>query len=157
MERKSVYHGSFDIERTFRASPARAFAAWADPVLKARWFAGPDEKWTLIERRADFRLGGEEMCHGKFSGVAGFSSIFTARYYAIAPEQLISYAYDMHVDGRHLSTSLATVEFFPTDQGGTRMLFTEQAAFYGGSAEDLRSRDMGTRGLLDRFVALIDG
>src|SRR3954451_1770625 len=107
MPRTAVHHGSFTIERTFRAPPARAFAAWADPELKALWFARPSEKLQVFERRADFRVGGSELCHGKFVG--SFTSIFTAHYYAIVPEQLISYAYDMHVDGRHLSTSLATV------------------------------------------------
>jgi uncharacterized protein YndB with AHSA1/START domain len=153
MERTAVHHGSFNIERTFRAAPARAFAAWSDPELKARWFAGPAENFTLLERKIDFRVGGRELCHGKF---ATRSSLFTAHYYAIELNQRIVYAYDMHIDGGHLSTSLATVEFFPTAQGGTRMLFTEQAAFYTDGPEGLRSRDMGTRGLLDRMQQVLE-
>lgn len=157
MQRSLIHHGSFNIERTFRAAPKRAFAAWAEPELKARWFAGPSEKWTSLERKLDFRVGGTEMTSGKFAGAGGFSSVFTAHYYAIEPEQLIAYAYDMHIDGRHLSTSLATVEFFPTAQGGTRMLFTEHGAYYGGSADDLRSRESGTKGLIDRLGSVLDG
>ena len=33
-------HGSFTIERQWKAAPSRVFSAWADPALKAQWFIG---------------------------------------------------------------------------------------------------------------------
>ena len=51
-----VSHATFTLERVFPVPPARVFAAWADPALKARWFVGP-EGWTEIERSSDFREG----------------------------------------------------------------------------------------------------
>ncbi|MFT3925199.1 MAG: SRPBCC domain-containing protein [Myxococcales bacterium] len=150
--RSPLHHGTFSIERSFRAAPDRSFAAWSDPELKANWFAGPPESWTLIERKLDFRVGGTEILHGRF--LAG-SSLFVAHYFVIEPEQLIVYAYDMHVSSKHLSTSLASVEFARTSQGGTRMKYTEQAAFLEGGAEDLRSREIGTLALLDRMGTLL--
>jgi uncharacterized protein YndB with AHSA1/START domain len=39
----SVEHATFVIERRYDASPARVFAAWADPAAKRRWFGNPTE------------------------------------------------------------------------------------------------------------------
>ena len=38
MSERSTEHSTFVVERTYPASPARVFAAWADPAAKARWF-----------------------------------------------------------------------------------------------------------------------
>jgi uncharacterized protein YndB with AHSA1/START domain len=46
---RSIQHATFAIERTFEATPAQVFAAWADPAAKARWFVGPGD-WTLLRR-----------------------------------------------------------------------------------------------------------
>ena len=48
-----VTHATFSLERSYRASTARVFAAWADPAAKARWFAGPDSEHQLDFRPAD--------------------------------------------------------------------------------------------------------
>jgi uncharacterized protein YndB with AHSA1/START domain len=153
MKSQPIRHGSFSIERVYRATPARTFAAWADPELKARWFQGPAERWTLVKRELDFRVGGSELAHGKFKD--GPESIFVARYHAIVPEQRLVYSYDMHVDGKHLSVSLATVELTATREGGTRMIFTEQVAFLNDDY-DLKGREEGTSGLLDNFKAAVE-
>jgi uncharacterized protein YndB with AHSA1/START domain len=39
----SVTHSTFSLERAYDASPARVFAAFAEPEQKAAWFAGPPE------------------------------------------------------------------------------------------------------------------
>jgi uncharacterized protein YndB with AHSA1/START domain len=153
MKSQSVRHGSFSIERVYRASPARSFAAWADPELKARWFTGPADRWTPVKRELDFRVGGRELQHGRFK--EGWESVFRAYYHVIVPEQRLVYAYDMHVMDKHLSVSLATVEFSPTREGGTRMTFTEQAAFLNDDF-DLKSREDGTAGLMANFTAAVE-
>ncbi len=43
MTERSVTHATFVVERLYDASPARVFAAWADPAAKRRWFTGPDQ------------------------------------------------------------------------------------------------------------------
>jgi uncharacterized protein YndB with AHSA1/START domain len=63
MTERSVTHATFVVERTYDASPARVFAAWAEPAAKARWFAGPDE-WGPGEHELDFRVGGWEISRG---------------------------------------------------------------------------------------------
>jgi uncharacterized protein YndB with AHSA1/START domain len=54
---KRLIYGNFTIERLYPQKPARVFAAWSDPELKARWFIGP-APWKLVERKLDFRIGG---------------------------------------------------------------------------------------------------
>src|SRR5713101_6140124 len=107
MSRQEITHGKFVIERTYEASPAEVFAAWADPAVKARWFIGP-EGWSEIRRVLDFRSGGEELLHGRF---ATGETLFRARFHDIVPDERIVYVYDMHVSEKHHSVSLASVEF----------------------------------------------
>ena len=59
IKRRSCQHATFVIERTYAASPARVFAAWADPAVKARWFNGPSA-WQSQGYVLDFRVGGRE-------------------------------------------------------------------------------------------------
>ena len=60
MTEHSVKHSTFTLERTYSASPAQVFAAWADRDTKAKWFAANDPAYTL-----DFRVGGAEAAHGR--------------------------------------------------------------------------------------------
>jgi uncharacterized protein YndB with AHSA1/START domain len=140
-------HGSFTIERIYDASPARVFKAFANPAAKARWFVGPDG-WQEVERRLDFRLGGEEVAHGRFPN--GVESRFVARYHEIVPDERIVYVYDMYAGGVFLSVSLATVEL--TAQGGRSALrITEQGVFFGQDGND--ERRQGTEYLLAQVAA----
>ena len=152
MKTPPIVHGTFAIERTFRVPTARVFAAWADVETKARWFIGPPDRWKLVKRELDFRVGGTELLHGAFGS---HTSIFTARYHSILPNERIVYAYDMHVGDKHLSVSLATVEFAATAGGATRMTFTEQAAFLDGE-DGVKSREAGTAAHFDRLALELD-
>jgi len=69
MSQSTVQHGTFVIERDFPQPPVRVFAAWASPEAKAAWFSGPAGKWTALERRLDFRIGGAERLRGTEQGV----------------------------------------------------------------------------------------
>lgn len=57
-------HSSFTLKRTWKTSPAHVFRAWSDPALKAQWFTGPKDRWTLTRRSIDFREGGMEVLEG---------------------------------------------------------------------------------------------
>ena len=59
MSGRSVEHATLVVERTYKVSPERAFAAWADPKAKARWFVGSEASLEL-----DFRVGGRERSRG---------------------------------------------------------------------------------------------
>jgi uncharacterized protein YndB with AHSA1/START domain len=145
----SAQHSSFVIERTFDATPARVFAAFADPRAKAAWFRGPSG-WTVQRREHDFRAGGRERVDGQFPD--GHTSSFDCRFSDIVPERLIVYTYDMRVDGKLISVSVATVELADAGGGRTRMKCTEQGAFLNGY-DDAGSRERGTRGLFEQLAA----
>jgi uncharacterized protein YndB with AHSA1/START domain len=108
MSERSVTHATFVVERSYDASPARVFAAWATPKAKARWFVGPDE-WEASDHELDFRVGGRERVSGGPKG--GPVHAFDARYQDIVPNERIVSTYDMHLDETRISVSLATVEF----------------------------------------------
>ncbi|MGH2993971.1 MAG: SRPBCC domain-containing protein [Solirubrobacterales bacterium] len=120
MTERSVRHATFTVERTYDASPARVFAAWAEPAAKARWFGDPAQGVEDFE--LDFRIGGREFNRGTVEGQA---YTYEARYQDIVPDERIVYAYDMHADESRISVSLGTVEL-EADGAGTRLTYTEQ-------------------------------
>jgi uncharacterized protein YndB with AHSA1/START domain len=65
------------------------------------------------------------------------------------PDQRIVYTYDMHMDDKRISVSLATIELEPAGKG-TRLIFTEQGAFLDGY-DIPADREHGTGGLLDNL------
>lgn len=146
MTKRSVTHATFTLERTYDASPVRAFAAWATPEAKARWFVGPDE-WQKSDHQLDFREGGRESVSGGPPG--GPIHRYDAIYQDIVPNERIIYGYDMHLDDKRISVSLATVEFKPSGKS-TRLTFTEQGAFLDGF-DDPALRERGTIDLLDNL------
>jgi uncharacterized protein YndB with AHSA1/START domain len=87
--------GSFIISRLFDASPVRLFKAFADQTSKARWFVGPS-RWTEITREFDFRVGGQEIAHGRFPD--GPETRLVDRYHGILPDERLVNVYDMYVN-----------------------------------------------------------
>jgi uncharacterized protein YndB with AHSA1/START domain len=150
MTDRSVQHATFEIERSYGASPARVFAAWADPEAKARWFGPSDEEGSAYE--LDFRVGGRELNRGLAPD--GNAYTYEARYQDIVPDERIVYAYDMHLGDKRISVSLATVELKPDDDG-TRLTLTEQGAFLDG-LDSSDQREQGTGGLLDALGAEVE-
>jgi uncharacterized protein YndB with AHSA1/START domain len=145
MTERSVTHATFVVERTYDASPARVFAAWADPAAKARWFGGYDED-AEGEFELDFQVGGQEINRSRVDD-DGPVYAFDARYQDIVPGHRIVYAYNMYLGETLISVSLATVELQP-EGPGTRLIFTEQGAFLDGHDEPSK-REQGTGSLLD--------
>jgi fermentation-respiration switch protein FrsA (DUF1100 family) len=77
----------------------------------------------------DFRVGGRERLKGKWK--TGMVTQFDATYFDILPGERIVYAYEMQLDVRKISVSLATFEFKPLGSG-TKLIMTEQGAFLNG-------------------------
>ena len=152
MNERSVTHATFVIERSYDASPARVFNAFADPTAKARWFAGPHE-WETVEVGMDFRVGGREVNRGGPPG--GPVHTFEARYHDIVPNERIISSYEMYMDETRSSVSIATVEFEPAGEG-THLRYTEQGAFLDG-LDSVASREKGTQDLLDALGAALEG
>ena len=146
---RSVVHGAFHIERTYDATPEQVYKALSDETAKNRWFHGP-QGWRPIERFMDFRVGGRERAKGQFEG--GMTTTFDAIYHDIVPQKRIVYTYEMHLDARKISVSLATLEIEPAGAGRTKLKICEQGAFLDGY-DDAGSRERGTGGLLDQLGA----
>jgi uncharacterized protein YndB with AHSA1/START domain len=148
----NAIHGHFTIERTYAHPRARVFAAWADPELKARWFGGGGEQ-TILERRLDFRVGGEEALSGRWD--SGLVSRYRARYHDIVPDERIVSTYEMRLDDAFHSVSLATVEL-TTVAAGTQLRYTEQVAFLDGK-DGTESRRHGSAWLFGRIDDALAG
>lgn len=147
----SVTHADFTIERRYGATPEQTFSAFSDPELKRQWFAIPGS-WSDAVWELDFRVGGCEVNSGGSPG--GSYHAFKSRFHDITENERIVFAYDLLLDHRLVSVSLTTIEFSP-DGEGTRLVFTEQGAFFD-DLEDPAVREHGTGKLLDaleRFLA----
>jgi uncharacterized protein YndB with AHSA1/START domain len=151
---RALVRGSFTLEREYRSAPERTFRAFADPVLKAQWFAGPSDEWEELGAGLDFREGGREFNEGRFHG--GIVSRFDAYYHEIVPNERIVYNYEMLIDGEKLSVSLATIEFEPTPSGGTRITITEYGVWFRSGDTDPAMREQGTRELLESLGRVVD-
>ena len=147
----SVTHAQFAIERRFGCTPQQAFRGFSDPELKRRWFVNPGN-WPNAVWELDFRVGGGEVSGGGEPG--GRQNLFRSTYHEIVEGERIVFAYDLFHDERLISVSLTTVELF-AESGGTRLLFTEQGAFF--DPDDPPLREHGTGRLLDRLGKVLSG
>lgn len=159
MSKSEVVHSTFVIERTYPASPARVFAAFADTSIKKRWFLEKGVGSNVDSYAADFRVGGVETSRFRFAGDApgapppGTIMGNDTVYLDIVENERVVFAYAMLVGERRMSASLATVVLSPAGKG-TRLTFTEQAAFFDASDGPLLRKNGWTELLakIDRAV-----
>ena len=153
MTKTSPTSGSLTINRDFNHAPEKVFAAFTNPKTKAKWFVGPKGGEDL-ERVIDVRAGGSEIL--RFKHPSGMITHFIARYHAVEKDKRIVYSYDLMIDGRHHSTSLAVVELTPAAKG-TDMIFTEYVAWHDGTIRDvgLASREKGTSWQFDKVAEVL--
>ncbi|MED5018291.1 SRPBCC family protein [Paenibacillus chibensis] len=145
MNERFVKHATFVIERMYAASPERVYQAWSDPVAKAKWYSKPD----IFE----FRVGGREYSSG--GPPEGPVFTFDAIYQELVPEQRIVYTYTLDSDGTRISVSITTVELIQME-GGTKLIFTEQGAFFDGH-DTPEVREHGTNIMLDTLGKVLEG
>ena len=150
---RSAVHGVFTIVRELPHAAERVYAAWSDAKAKAAWFSGPGGQWTPLEREMDFRVGGRERARGRWT--SDVVTDFQAHYLDIVPLHRIVYAYNMHVDERKISVSLATVQIEALAPTRSRLTVTEQGAFLDGY-DDAGSRERGTGGLMDALARSLE-
>ena len=146
----TVTHATFVVERTFDAPLDRVWDAFAVPEQHARWF-GSDENFTETEAHEEFRVGGQAVQDGQWHD--GPTSRYVATYTDIVERTRIVSTYDMWVAGEHLSTSLSSTQLEAVD-GGTRVTYTEQAAFLDGK-DDGSARESGFAGIFDSLGAYL--
>ena len=81
-------------------------------------------------------------------------STFDAAYYDVVPTERLVYAYEMHLNDKKISASLATLQL-AAEGAGTRLKVTEQGVFLDG-CDDAGSRERGTSFLLDSLGASLE-
>lgn len=144
-----IYFETFVIERKYKASPERVFAAWADPVQKRRWFV-EGEGWTIDAYETDFREGGFERSRFRFQG--GPEMTNETVYHDIVPNRRIISSYGMTLAGARFSVSLATLEL-EASGAGTLLRYTEQGAYFDGQgAKGVEGREAGCRELFEKLA-----
>ncbi|UPL09961.1 SRPBCC domain-containing protein [Microbacterium sufflavum] len=144
-------HSGFALTRDYPAPLDRVWAAFADEDQKRGWWGDAD----AIEEREwafDFRVGGRDVHEGRFHD--GPVSRYVATYTDIVDRVRIVTAYDMWLDGEHMSTSVASLEFEAVDLG-TRFTHTEHGVFLDRFWDDGPGREAGTRGLLDALGSFL--
>jgi len=142
---RSAQHGTIRLERTYKASPARVFAAWAEPAARARWDV--PGRWIIAEQTFDFREGGREI--KRFGPKDDPRFVAETLYVDIVPRQRIVFSYGMTSRGEPISVSLTTVELEPSG-AGTHLVLTEQAAFLDGR-DNAANREEGLASMLDKI------
>ena len=143
----SVTHATFVIERSYPASPARVFTAFADPAIKSRWFGNDEMPKTHHE--LDFRVGGREINRG--GPPDGPVYTYDARFEDILQNERIVTSYVMYMGDSRISVSVGTFELKP-EARGTRLVYTELGAYLDGY-DNPAQREAGTRELLDALGA----
>ncbi|HPE48801.1 MAG TPA: SRPBCC family protein [Hyphomonas sp.] len=153
----SVTHASFTIERLYKTPPGKVFAAFADPAKKRRWYA--DRSSMIVDSvEMDFRVGGHDRYSYRFGAgqplPEGTTCINNTVYMDIVPDRRIVFAYTMAIGGSCISSSQVTLELLD-ENGGTLLVFTEQAGFFEG-ADGPDMRRMGQEALLAELSAELD-
>jgi len=119
------------------------------PTVKVRWFDLSGNE--APDYRGEFRVGGME----SFRTPTGAKPVFTydAEYRDIIDNERIVTTYEMSVDGRRASVSVAAVELTVTSTG-THLVYTEQGVYLDG-LDSPQSRRMGTGSQLDKLAAVL--
>lgn len=153
MSSQPIVHNTFAVERSYPVAVERAWAAFADPALKRRWYAEREGN-DVDEFEQEFHIGGVERLQyrlGKDSPFPGVIILNDGSFQDIVPHERIVATSTMSFQGKRISTSLLTFQFIPGD-GKTDLIVTHQGAFFEG-ADGPQMREAGWRALLDRLAA----
>jgi uncharacterized protein YndB with AHSA1/START domain len=149
MTGRTAQHGTIRLERTFKATAARVFAAWVEPKARAKWDV--PGRWVIAEQTFDFREGGREL--KRFGPKDDPRFVSDTLYIDIVPPRRIVFGYSMSSRGTPISVSLTTIEISVAPSSGgkdTHLLFTEQIVFLDGN-DNAANREEGLASMLDKI------
>ena len=149
MTTRSAQNGTIRLEGRYKASPARVFAAWAEPKARAKWDV--PGRWVIAEQTFDFREGGREV--KRFGPKGDPRLVADTLYLDIVPQRRIVFSYSMTSRGTPISVSLTTIELSTSPSSGgrdTHLLLTEQIVFLDGN-DNTANREEGLASMLDKI------
>jgi uncharacterized protein YndB with AHSA1/START domain len=129
MSMTTIAHATIVMERTYNASPARVFHAWADAEAKARWSA-PTPNVVIKYEAADFRESGRDVVRCIEPDQADY--VATVHYLDLRRDQRIVFAEEVSNGAARVSAALISIELTPSG-AGTHLLLTMQIASFDGS------------------------
>ncbi len=127
MQQTSVTHSTFVIERSYRATPERVFAAFSDPATKRSWFAEANGRQAEVFE-SHLQVGGRERTVSLLGETTPFPGVALTNdtvFLDIVPNRRVVLAYTMSPGENKYPGSLATFEFLATDTG-TDLVYTER-------------------------------
>jgi uncharacterized protein YndB with AHSA1/START domain len=124
-----ITYATLVLERTYKASPKRVFAAWEDKEARERWQA-PDDTIIIKYEESNFRQGGRDVARCIEQDGAEF--LATVHYLDIRRDQSIVFSEAVAQGNANVSAALICVELFPVSEG-TRQLVTMQVAAFDAS------------------------
>ncbi len=146
MSHVTMVHRTATLERTYDASPARTFHAWADPDIRGIW-GSPSDEVQIRNEAADFRVGGEDIQTCLVGGEAVATVV--GRYHDIVPDRRIVYTEIISDPAALMGMSLVSAEFI-AQGSGTRLVLTLQTVAVDGS-DLLEGVEAGWSSALDRL------
>ncbi len=142
---RRLARAEFTLSRDYPVPVERVWDAFATEQQKLAWW-GAGNAIEPGEWAFDFRVGGRDIDEGTFHD--GPVTRYEATYTDIVKHVRIVTTYDMWLDGAHMSTSIASLEFEQID-GATRFTHTEHGVFFDQFWADGPGRQKGSEGLLD--------
>ncbi|MEL6645359.1 MAG: SRPBCC domain-containing protein [Pseudomonadota bacterium] len=144
-------HGTFTLERSLAAAPARVWAAFAEAEARAIWGI-PDPALNMTFSGTDFRVGGRDLClcgPGPAEGVT-----VETLYHAIDPGHRIVSTELIGMPADPDGASLVTVMMAP-DGDGTALTVTVQSVSLGedDSIAEIEGGWTAALGNLERYLA----
>lgn len=128
----AIAHATLVMERTYNASPARVFSAWADVEARKRWSA-PADNIRIEYEAAEFREGGRDFSRCIEPGDADYTA--QVHYIDIKPDRRIVFAEDVAHGDTRVSAALISVELAPRGPGAHLQLTMQIASFDGAEME----------------------
>ncbi|MFN3230952.1 MAG: SRPBCC domain-containing protein [Alphaproteobacteria bacterium] len=147
MSEPTVRHATVVVERDLDAPPERVYGAWAHE--RGSWDV-PNDDWVVAEVENELQPDGRQRtCFGP-KGDPMFES--SGRYMIVEDGRLLIMAGVMHERGRPVTATMTTVEVIPHSDG-TRVIVTDQSAYFEGQTEDMR--EAGWRKIVERLDAYL--
>lgn len=121
-----VFHDTIVMERTFRASPARVFAAWKSVEARQRW-SKPSPDVDFVYDQHDFRVGGLDIARCGAPGDLRYCA--EVRYMEITPDARI--VFSERVTEADIPRAAALIDVSMEARGAeTRMVLTMHVAAF---------------------------